>query len=302
MFDQAKPLIAVIGASGHQGGGVVRALQESGRFRVRALTRDPGKHHGLADEVVAVDLNRPETLPAAFDGAYGVFAVTNFWEPGGTDEIAQGKAAVDAAKRAGVDHFVWSTLPNVREISGGKYDVPHFTNKAMVDAAVAEAGFRYHSFVVAPSFYQNLQGQGGPTPQRDGSLGWTLPIGPTSPVVMGDISELGKVVAGAFLHPEIAGQGQYLPLVGDVMSYRDIVATLNEQGHVLTFTSVPGDVFAGFFPGAGELAQMFGYIEDFGYLGGPFDDAVALASKISTAAPTNFATWALANMPAKVDA
>ena len=73
-----EKLIAVIGATGQQGGGVVRALQASGQFRVRALTRDPAKHRGLADEVVAADLDRPETLKAAFEGAHGVFLVTNF--------------------------------------------------------------------------------------------------------------------------------------------------------------------------------------------------------------------------------
>ena len=302
MANQTKPLIAVIGASGHQGGGVVRALQGSGKFRVRALTRDPVKHKELGDEVVAADLNRPETLHDAFAGAHGVFAVTNFWEPGGADEIAQGTAAINAAKRAGVEHFVWSTLPNVRKISGGKYDVPHFTDKAMVDALVAAAGFRHHSFVIAPSFYQNLLGQGGPKQQQDGSLGWALPISSTSPVQMGDISELGRVVASAFQNPEIAGRGEYLPHVGQVQSYDDIVATLNKQGHTLTFTSVPRDVFANFFPGAAELAQMFGYIDEFGYLGRPMGDQIALANEISTVAPTDFATWARKNMPVKVHA
>ena len=301
MSNQAKPLIAVVGASGHQGGGVVRALQEGGRFRVRALTRNPMKHRGLADEVVAADLNRPDTLEAAFAGAHGVFAVTNFWEPG-TDEIAQGGAAVRAAKKAGVQHFVWSTLPNVEQISGGRYDVPHFTNKAKVDAVVAAAGFSQYSFVIAPSFYQNLIGQGGPKPQQDGSMGWTLPIGAAARVHMGDISELGRVVAGAFNNPEIVGRGQYLPHVGDVLSYGDIVRLLNQQGHAVTFNSVPREVFAGFFPGAGELAQMFGYIEDYSYLGGDFQDRIALADKVAQAPATNFETWARANMPAMADA
>jgi len=302
MFDDTKKLIAVIGASGRQGGGVVRALQASGKFRVRALTRDPAKHQGLAEEVVAADLNRPETLEAAFDGAYGVFAVTNFWEPGGADEIAQGKAIVDAAKLAGVQHFVWSTLPNVEEISGGKYDVPHFTDKAKLDDVVAAAGFKYHSFVIAPSFYQNLTGQGGPQPQPDGSTGWTLPIDPTAPVHMGDISELGTIVAGAFARPEIAGGGQYLPLVGDLVSYGEIVATLNRQGHAVTFNQVPREVFANFFPGAGELAAMLAYIEEFTYLGVESEDRIALANKVAGTRPTDFAAWARTNMPAKVDA
>src|SRR5882762_8495171 len=101
MLSNNKKLIAVVGATGQQGGGVVRALQASGQFEVRALSRDPGKHRELADEVVEADLNRPETLRAAFAGAHGVFLVTNFWEPG-TDELKQATTAVRAARDAGV--------------------------------------------------------------------------------------------------------------------------------------------------------------------------------------------------------
>ena len=88
MLSNNKKLIAVIGATGQQGGGVVRALQASGQFKARALSRNPGKHRDLADEVVEADLNRPETLKAAFEGAHGVFLVTNFWEEG-TDESSR---------------------------------------------------------------------------------------------------------------------------------------------------------------------------------------------------------------------
>src|SRR5258705_10713878 len=112
MLSSNKKLIAVIGATGQQGGGVVRALQASGQFKVRALTRNPGEHRNLADEVVEADLDRPETLDAAFEGAHGVFLVTNFGEKG-TDERKQATAAIRAAKGAGVEHFVWSTLPDV---------------------------------------------------------------------------------------------------------------------------------------------------------------------------------------------
>src|SRR6201994_1698720 len=190
-----KKLIAVIGATGQQGGGVVRALQASGQFKVRALTRSPDKHRELADEVVEADLNRPETLKAAFEGAHGVFLVTN-WE-GGTDELKQATAAVRAAKDTGVKHFVWSTLPNVEAVSKNKFDVPHFTGKAKVDRIVKEAGFANHTFVIAPFYYQNLIGVLGPQKQPNGSAGWTLPLDPAvRSIHMGDISELGDVVAG----------------------------------------------------------------------------------------------------------
>src|ERR1700751_3512568 len=102
-MSNTKKLIAVVGATGQQGGAVVRALQATGQFTVRALTRNPAKYPKLADEVVAADLNRPETLKAAFAGAHGVFVVTNAWEAG-RDEARQALAAVSAAKDAGMQH------------------------------------------------------------------------------------------------------------------------------------------------------------------------------------------------------
>src|SRR6202140_2053769 len=242
MSSNSKKLIAVIGATGQQGGAVVRALQAQGQFKVRALTRHPDKHRGLADEVVAADLDRPETLKAAFAGAHGVFLVTNFWEQG-TDEFKQAAAVVRAAKEAGVQHFVWSTLPDAEAISGGRLHVPHFTGKAKIDRLVQEAGFANHTFVIAPFFYQNLTGMMAPQEQADGSVAWALPLDPTVRVIhMGDINDLGNIVAGAFAHPDEAGNGQYLPLVGDFMSFNEIVETLNRQGHNFSYKQVPKEI------------------------------------------------------------
>lgn len=297
MSTDSKKLIAVIGATGQQGGAVVRALQAQGQFKVRALTRNPGNHRGLADEVVEADLNRPETLKAAFTGAYGAFLVTNFWEPG-TDELEQATAAVRAAKAAGVKHFVWSTLPDVEAISGGKLHLPHFTGKARVDRIVKEAGFAHHTFVIAPFFYQNLLGAAAPQKQEDGTVGWALPIDPSvRGIHMGDIRELGDIVAGAFTHPDQAGNGQYLPLVGDFMSFNEIVDTLNRQGHDYSFKQVPREVFASLFPGAAEIAAMFAYFQAHTYLGSDSRDRIALANKIAGRQPTRFSTWARVNLP-----
>jgi len=293
-----EKLIAVIGATGQQGGGVVRALQASSQFKVRAVTRNPRKHRELADEVVEGDLNHPETLKAAFEGAHGVFLVTNFREAG-PDEAKQATAAVRAAKDAGVKHFVWSTLPNVEAISGGRFDVPHFTGKARIDRIVKEAGFPHHTFVIAPGYYQNFVGFLAPQKQADGSVGWALPLDPDVRCLhMGDIRELGNIVAGAFAHPDQAGNGEYLPLVGDFMSFNEIVETLNRQGHEFSFKQIPKEVFAGFFPGAAELAEMIGYWEVHTYLGSDSSDQIALANKIAGRQPTKFATWAQVNFPA----
>jgi uncharacterized protein YbjT (DUF2867 family) len=294
-MSNTQKLIAVIGATGQQGGAVVRALQASGQFRVRALTRNPAKHPKLGDEVVLANFNRPETLKAAFAGAHGVFLVTNAWEAG-ADESRQALTAVKAAKDAGVQHFIWSTLPNVETISGGTIDVPHFTAKAKIERVVSAAGFAYHTFVIAPFYYQNLVGVMAPQKQADGTAGWALPIDPERRVIhMGDITELGRVVAGAFSQPELAGHGEHLPLVGDFLSFNEIVATLSRQGYKVSFKRVSREVFAGWFPGADGIAAMLAYFEAHTYLGSDSRAAIALANQVAGQQPTKFAAWARTN-------
>ncbi len=293
-----RQVIAVIGASGSQGGSVVRALVDRGVFRVRALTRHPDTYRGPADEVVEADLNDAQTLAAAFTDAHGVFAVSNFWEPG-SDEIAQGRHAVDAAKKAGVSHFVWSTLPDVESISDGEFEVAHFTSKAKVDAFVRDAGFSSYTFVEAPFYFENLITNMPPSPLPDGTVGWALPL-PTDERVVhaGSIQDLGGVVAGAFENPAVVGDGAYLSSAAALMSFGDMVDTLNAQGHALTAVQVPGEVFATFFPGAEEMVQMMGYWQRYTYLGPGGDEAIALARRVSATGSTGFATWAAQNMPA----
>ena len=301
-MSNTQKLIAVVGATGQQGGAVVRALQASGQFKVRALTRNPDKHPKLGDEVVLADFNRPETLQAAFAGAHGVFLVTNAWEEG-TDETRQAAAAVNAAKAAGVQHFIWSTLPNVEAISHGKIHVPHFTDKARIEHLVSDAGFAHHTFVIAPFYYQNLLGAMAPQKQSDGTAGWALPLDPERRVIhMGDITELGRIVAGAFAQPELTGHGEHLPLVGDFLSFNEIIATLHRQGNRLSFTQVPSEVFSGWFPGAEGVAAMLAYFETHTYLGMDSSDAIALANKVAGQQPTSFSAWAEANfeIPAAV--
>jgi uncharacterized protein YbjT (DUF2867 family) len=297
-----KEVIAVVGATGQQGGAVVRAIRAGNQFKVRALTRNPAKHRELADEVVEADLNRPETLASAFHGAYGVFLVTNFQEHG-ADELKQATAAVHAARDAGVKHFVWSTLPDVAAISKGKFHVPHFTGKAKVDRIVQEAGFPNHTFVIAPFYYQNLIGVLAPQKQADGSASWALPLDPAARGLhMGDITELGTIVAGAFARPGQAGHGEYLPLVGDFMSFNEIIDTLNRQGHNFSFNQVPKEVFAGFFPGAAEIAEMFAYFQAHTYLGSDSRDQIALANQVAGRQATKFSAWGRVNFPASESA
>jgi hypothetical protein len=114
---------------------------------------------------------------------------------------------------------------------------------------------------------------------------------------MGDISELGNIVAGAFAHPDQAGSGEYLPLVGDFMSFNEIIDTLNRLGHKFSFKQVPKEVFATQFPGGAEVANMFSYWKAHTYLGSDSYDQIALANKVAGRQPTRFSAWARVNFP-----
>jgi hypothetical protein len=116
---------------------------------------------------------------------------------------------------------------------------------------------------------------------------------------MGDIRELGDIVAGAFALPDQAGHGEYLPLVGDFMSFNEIIDTLNRQGHEFSFKQAPKEVFATFFPGAAEVAEMLSYFEAHTYLGKNAQDEIALANKIAGRQPSKLSTWARAQFPPK---
>jgi len=282
--------IAVIGATGSQGKGVVNALIKEGTFRVRAISRTPDNYSGKADEVVKADLTDLSALTEAFKGSHGVFVVTNFWE--GADEIAQGKTAIQAAKDAGVNHFIWSTLPDVEKISNGKFDVPHFTGKAKVDVLVKEAGFENYTFVQPPFYFQNLTGQMGAQTQPDGSTGWTLPIDPAvKGIHMSDINDLGKVVTGAFLNPDKVGKGTYLSLATEFNSFNDILNTFKSNGKDYSFNQVTVEVFSSFFEGAGEIAQMLAYFEAHTYMGPNSEAQIQLAKEIATEEFTSLNAW-----------
>ncbi len=285
-----KKTIVVIGATGSQGRGVVNALVQEGTFNVRAITRNPETYSGKAHEVVFGDLDNSQSLKDAFINTYGVFAVTNYWEA--VDEIAQGKNAVDAAKAAGIEHFVWSTLPDVETISNGEFEVPHFTKKAKVDDLVKNAGFKYYTFVQAPFYFQNFIHRMAPQPKQDGSTGWTLPIDPTRKAFhMADINDLGKVVTGALLKPEKVGNGTYLSLATELNSFNDITKAYKAIGKEYSFTEVPPEVFSTLFEGAKEITDMLKYFEKHTYMGPNSKLQIELAKAIATKEFVPFQKW-----------
>jgi uncharacterized protein YbjT (DUF2867 family) len=285
-----KKIIAVIGATGSQGNGVINSLIKDGTFKSRAVARNPEKYSGNADEVVKGDLTDITSLTEAFKNAHGVFVVTNFWE--GADEIAQGKIAIQAAKAAGVNHFIWSTLPDVEKISDGKFEVPHFTGKAKVDELVKNAEFKNYTFVQPPFYFQNFTGMMSPQPQQDGSTGWTLPIDPGKKVIhMADINDLGKVVTGAFLNPGKVGSGMYLSLATELNSFNDIIAAYRATGKEYSITQVPGELFSTFFEGAKEISEMMAYFETHTYMGPNSETSIQQAKDVATESFTSFNDW-----------
>ncbi|MGI9585613.1 MAG: NmrA family NAD(P)-binding protein, partial [Acidimicrobiia bacterium] len=241
--------------------------------------------------VVAADLTQPATLSAAFDGVYGVFANTNSFASHDTDEVAQGVAAVSAAKAAGVKHYVWSTLPNVDGIGGGAYSVPHFSNKARVNDAVAGAGFPFFTFVEPPFYYQNLVSpMYTKNPGSDGTPTWSILMDADARGMhMGDINEYGNLVAGVFEHPDTAGHGEYLSFAGDLLSWNDIVVTLRSQGHNIAVQRTTDDPW--------HTGDMFGYFAEYTYFGPDAEDKIDAANAVTTEPFTSFAIWAKENMP-----
>lgn len=298
-----RRVIAVVGGTGSQGGGVVDALLQRGRFDVRVLSRNPDSERAkqLVErgvEVVQADLDDRESVEAAFRGAHGAFVVTNFWEADtGAHEAEQGRAAVAAAKDAGVSHFIWSTLPNVAELSGGELAVHHFTSKARVDAAVTSAGFETHTFVEPPFYFQNLAGMMKPQPLGDGRNGWAVPMDPDAEVIhAGDVGDVGRVVARAFEEPADAA-GLHLAVADRTFSWNQIASVLGQLGHDVSVVQVPPAVYDDFFPGAEELREMFQWWEHSSYFGPDAEQKMAHTRSLYPEPLVSFADWAAENMP-----
>src|SRR5918992_1611118 len=190
-------LILVCGATGKQGGAVARSLLESG-FRVRALTRDPQKPEAQAlaeqgTEVVQGDMDDRSAMDRALDGAYGVFSVQNFWETGYDREVQQGKTVADAAKAAGVEHFVYSSVGSAHRQTG----ISHFESKWEVEEHVRESGLSYT--ILRPVFFmQNWEWM------REMVLRGTLaqPLDPDKPFQQVAVEDVGAFAAIAFEHPD----------------------------------------------------------------------------------------------------
>ncbi|KAB2962461.1 MAG: NmrA/HSCARG family protein [Thermoanaerobaculia bacterium] len=270
-----KKTIAVIGATGAQGGGLVRAIlaDPEQRFAARAVTRKPEAEKAralaaLGAEVVAGDADTPASLERAFAGAWGAFCVTNFWEHFSPErELAQASALARATRRAGLAHVVWSTLEDTRRwvplddarlpTLMGRYKVPHFDAKGEADAIFA-AEAAPTSYLLAAFYWENFIGFGlGPRRGDDGGLVLALPLGGAAlpGIAAGDI---GACAFGLFRRGASA-VGERAGVAGEVLTGAGLAAAFTRHlGRPVSFQDVPFDVFRGLgFPGAEDLGNMF---------------------------------------------
>jgi uncharacterized protein YbjT (DUF2867 family) len=302
-------VIAVVGATGAQGGGMARAIlgDPGGGFACRGITRDPNKDAARAlaakgAEVVRADLDDVESLKKAFSGAYGAFCVTNFWEHLSAEkEKAQAGHMATAAKAAGLKHVIWSTLEDTRKLMAPrdtrmpmlqqKYRVPHFDGKAEADAFFAGLPVTY---LVTSFYWDNIYAFGlAPKKGDDGVYGWVFPMGDKR--LAGIAAEdIGKVAYGIFK----AGQqyiGKTVGITGENLTMDQISEKLGKGlGVRVRYNAVEPDAYRSFgFPGADEMGNMFQVYRDF--------EKEVLGARSSDAARSlnpslqNFDQWLAAN-------
>jgi uncharacterized protein YbjT (DUF2867 family) len=253
-----RRVILVSGATGQQGGTVARTLLDWG-FAVRALTRDTDKAAAreLADlgaEVVGGDLEDRESIERVLDGVYGVFSVQQFMETGVEGEVRQGVLLADAARAAGVEHIVYSSVGSAHRETG----IPHFESKFEVEEHVRASGVPYT--VLRPVFFmQNWEYM------REPILGGTLPqpLDPDKPLQMIDADDIGVFAAMAFDDPE-RWIGREVDIAGDELTMPEIAGTLSRViGHNVDYFQVPWE---GFEEQMGEeYAVMYRWFNDHGY-------------------------------------
>ena len=275
-----KKVIAVIGATGNQGGGLCSAIlnHPAGGFTCRAVTRDPSKEKARAlaargADVVRADLDDVESLKRVFTGAYGAFCVTNFWEHFSAEkEKTQAKNAAAACRAAKVKHVIWSTLEDTRTLMAADdtrmpmlqhhYRVPHFDAKGEADAHFADLPATY---LLVSFYWDNLYNVGlGPKKGDDGVYSWTFPMG-TSRLAGIAAEDIGKAVYGIFK----AGA----PYFGKRVGIASDSLTIDQMGQKIsrvlgigpiTYHAVEPDAYRKLgFPGAQEMGNMFQVYRDF---------------------------------------
>jgi len=276
-----KKIIVVFGATGAQGGGVVRAIlnDPNSEYTVRAVTRDPNSDKAkelaqMGAEVVAGEIDDSQSLKRALSGAYGAYFVTFFWAHFSPEkEKEEAKNMAQAAKEAGVKHVIWSTLEDTRNYVPlddnrmptihGKYKVPHFDGKGESDQYFVEAGVPV-TFMLASYYWENMIYFGmGPKKGADGKLAITFPMGHEK---MAGIAaeDIGKCAYGIFKKgPELIGKK--IGIAGDQLTCDEMAKALSKAlGQEVVYNEISPEQYRNLgFPGADDLGNMFQFYRDF---------------------------------------
>jgi uncharacterized protein YbjT (DUF2867 family) len=252
--------ILVTGATGQQGGAVTRQLLKQPGFAVRALTRDPAKPaaRGLTElgaEVTQGNLNDAASVRRALEGVYGVFSVQNFVETGFEGEIRQGKLLADAAKAAGVQHFVYTSVVSADRHTG----LPHFESKWQIEQYIAQGGLSHT--ILRPAFFMQNWYNYLREPILSGTL--PLPLNPQTPLQQISVDDIGTFAALAFQNPA-RWHGRTIELAGEELTMLRVAELLTRAvGRPVRYVQVPWDQFR---QNAGEeMTRMYRWFNDVGY-------------------------------------
>ncbi|MGO8931534.1 MAG: NmrA/HSCARG family protein [Limisphaerales bacterium] len=252
--------ILVTGATGQQGGAVARELLKQPGFAVRALTRDPAKPAARVltqsgAEVIRGDLDDPASVRRAMAGAYGVFSVQNFMETGFEGEIRQGKALVDAAKAAGLQHFVYSSVVSADRHTG----LPHFESKWQIEQYIGQGGLSHT--ILRPAFFMQNWYSYMREPILNGTL--PLPLNPQTTLQQISVADIGAFAALAFQNPS-KWHGKTIELAGEELTVVRVAELLTRAvGRPVRYIQVPWEQFR---RSAGqEMTKMYRWFNDVGY-------------------------------------
>ena len=276
-----KNVIAVVGATGAQGGGLAHAIlnDSNSEFAVRAVTRDPNSEKAkelaaMGAEVVAGDVDDMQSMKRVLEGAYGAYFVTFFWAHFSPEkEMAEAKNMAAAAKDAGLKHVIWSTLEDVRKYVPlndnsmptlhGKYKVPHFDGKGESDQYFIDAGVPV-TFMLASYYWDNLIYFGmGPKRGADGKLAITFPMGDKKMAGIA-AADIGKCAYGIFKKGDEL-IGKIIGIAGDQLTCAAMAEALSKAlGEEVSYNEITPEQYRGFgFPGADDLGNMFQFYRDF---------------------------------------
>ncbi|AVR44300.1 nucleoside-diphosphate sugar epimerase [Christiangramia fulva] len=280
---EKKKIIAVVGATGSQGSGLVHAIlnDQNGEFRVRAITRnatsDKAKElEKLGAEIVEADVADEKSLIEAFQGAYGAYCVTFFWEHFSPEkEKAHAKNMAEAAKKADLKHVIWSTLEDTRKFIPldddrmptlmEHYKVPHFDAKGESDKLFVNSGVPY-TLLLTSFYWDNFINFGmGPQKDENGELAITLPLGDKKlPGIAAE--DIGKAAYGIFKAGKTY-QGKTVGIAGEKLTGQEMADKFSKVlGKKVKYNAIPASVYRSFdFPGADDLGNMFKFNADFAH-------------------------------------